>query len=224
MKISMNSRYLWKGYHLAREIMWRASVKLEMLRDTNQWQDDYTRRVYALHRKLGIPRAYADQGLPFYRYPEELVTVTTGVIEGQQCLMTPQTQSQWLAMHEAATNNGIGLQIRWAFRSADQQAKLIRDQLSWGGKLDYLLTWIAAPGYSEHHTGRALDLDCLPSAEKFEDTLAFDWLFKNALKFGFKLSYPLGNDSGFIYEPWHWCYQDTVENTVLHQSCVIKNI
>ena len=98
------------------------------------------------------PGTYADRGLPFYRYPAELVAVSTGVFEGQQCLMTPRTRSQWRAMHTTAANDGVGLQIRWAFRSADQQAKLIRDQLAWGGKLDYLLTWIAAPGYSEHHT------------------------------------------------------------------------
>jgi D-alanyl-D-alanine carboxypeptidase len=224
MKIRMSSRYLRKGYHLAREIMWRASVRFEMFRDSNQRHDDYVRRVYALHRMLGIPRTYADRGLPFYRYPAELVAVSTGVFEGQQCLMTPRTRSQWRAMHTTAANDGVGLQIRWAFRSADQQAKLIRDQLAWGGKLDYLLTWIAAPGYSEHHTGRALDLDSFPPAEKFEDTSAFDWLCNNAWKFGFKLSYPIGNDSGFIYEPWHWCYQDIIENTALHQSCEVRKI
>ncbi|HEX7650108.1 MAG TPA: D-alanyl-D-alanine carboxypeptidase family protein, partial [Noviherbaspirillum sp.] len=26
-------------------------------------------------------------------------------------------------------------------------------------------------------------------------------------RFGFTLSYPRGNTYGFIYEPWHWCYQ-----------------
>ena len=42
---------------------------------------------------------------------------------------------------------------------------------------------IAAPGYSEHHTGRAVDLTtpaCDPLAEEFENTQAFDWLHLNA--------------------------------------------
>ena len=65
----------------------------------------------------------------------------------------------------------------------------------------------AAPGYSEHHTGCAVDIatpGSRPLTEEFEDSQAFRWLTDNAGKFGFSMSYPRNNPAGFIYEPWHW--------------------
>ena len=63
------------------------------------------------------------------------------------------------------------------------------------------------PGYSEHHTGRALDIttsDCEPLTEAFELTEAFTWLVTHASKYQFSLTYPRDNPYGIIYEPWHW--------------------
>ena len=34
----------------------------------------------------------------------------------------------------------------------------------------------------------------------------FAWLSHSAHQFGFSLSYPRDNPLGFIYEPWHWCF------------------
>jgi D-alanyl-D-alanine carboxypeptidase len=64
--------------------------------------------------------------------------------------------------------------------------------------------------YSEHHSGCAVDIgsnDAAVLETDFEDSQAFKWLSNKATKFNFKLSYPRNNDSGIIYEPWHWCYQ-----------------
>ena len=69
------------------------------------------------------------------------------------------------------------------------------------------MTVSAAPGYSEHHTGRAVDIatpGSRPLTEEFEDSAAFHWLNENAADFGFSMSYPRDNRYGFIYEPWHW--------------------
>ena len=69
--------------------------------------------------------------------------------------------------------------------------------------------WVAPPGYSEHHTGLALDIGDLDHPEtdvevSFEETPAFEWLKNNADRFGFELSFPVGNPQGVSYEPWHW--------------------
>ncbi|HEY4990089.1 MAG TPA: D-alanyl-D-alanine carboxypeptidase family protein, partial [Opitutaceae bacterium] len=69
----------------------------------------------------------------------------------------------------------------------------------------------AAPGYSEHHTGRAVDIgvpDEPPLEEGFALTQAFSWLTAHAREFGFALSYACGNPQGIAYEPWHWLYAD----------------
>ena len=118
--------------------------------------------------------------------------------------MTHVTRSQWLAMQAAATAAGIPLRLRAGFRTIGEQANLIREQVRLGRSMNEILTEIAAPGYSEHHKGRALDIDCVPGAKEFDKTPAFDWLCRNAGTFGFELSYPRDNRCGIVFEPWHW--------------------
>ncbi|HIE5651183.1 TPA: M15 family metallopeptidase, partial [Stenotrophomonas maltophilia] len=68
----------------------------------------------------------------------------------------------------------------------------------------------AAPGFSEHHSGHALDIGTpgdAPAEESFERTDAFAWLQAHARGHGFHLSYPRGNPHGIVYEPWHWCWR-----------------
>ena len=74
--------------------------------------------------------------------------------------------------------------------------------------------WVARPGYSEHHTGLAIDLgeEASPAcdvATKFEETRAFQWLQAHAGQFGYEMSYPRGNETGINYEPWHWRFVGT---------------
>ncbi len=69
--------------------------------------------------------------------------------------------------------------------------------------------FLAPPGFSEHHTGNAIDIGTYRIEnlqEEFESTKAFNSLKENAHLFNFYMSYPKYNQYGFIYEPWHWCY------------------
>ena len=79
--------------------------------------------------------------------------------------------------------------------------------LAQGLPLDAILRANAYPGFSEHHTGRAIDIgspDCAHFEEIFETTREFLWLSEHAARFGFQLSYPRDNTAGIVYEPWHW--------------------
>ena len=67
----------------------------------------------------------------------------------------------------------------------------------------------APPGYSEHHTGYAIDIGDadVPATNlspDFENTAAFKWLRENAAYFSFELSFPRDNPQNIMYEPWHW--------------------
>lgn len=67
----------------------------------------------------------------------------------------------------------------------------------------------APPGYSEHHTGYAIDIGDanFPDTNlevSFAETPTFQWLDQNALRYSFELSFPEGNPQGIQYEPWHW--------------------
>jgi zinc D-Ala-D-Ala carboxypeptidase len=123
--------------------------------------------------------------------------------------MTRQTLDAWLTMKAAAQSEGLELNLVSAHRSIEYQCELIRQKLEAGRSIDDILQVNAIPGYSEHHTGRALDLhagDGKPLELEFEQHPAFIWLCDNAIRFNFHLSYPRGNPEGIDYEPWHWCY------------------
>ena len=64
----------------------------------------------------------------------------------------------------------------------------------------------ARPGYSEHQTGLAFDINYADS--RFEGTDQAIWLAENAYKYGFILRYPEGKEhiTGYMYEPWHYRY------------------
>jgi D-alanyl-D-alanine carboxypeptidase len=90
-----------------------------------------------------------------------------------------------------------------------RQVDIIRGKLDNGLAIDTILRSSAPPGYSEHHTGRAIDINtpgCDPLEGVFEETAAFRWLTVHAPRFGFTMSYPRENPWGYIPEPWHWCY------------------
>jgi len=102
------------------------------------------------------------------------------------------------------------LKLVSAFRSVDRQVEIVREKLAEGASIDEILSASAPPGFSEHHTGRAVDITsdgAAPLEIEFEQTPAFRWLSKNAARFGFVLSYPAGNPYGYDYEPWHWCFR-----------------
>jgi len=160
-----------------------------------------------LHTELGIPDDYGSDGSkPTFDEAQELVDVGPNLV-GRMQRLTAQTAASWQEMQSAARDDGITLMIVSGFRSIDYQAGLIRKKLNSGQSLSEILAVNAAPGFSEHHTGRAIDVaspGSRPLTEEFEATEAFAWLLQNGAKFGFSLTYPRENRQGFIYEPWHW--------------------
>ncbi|NOR19906.1 MAG: D-alanyl-D-alanine carboxypeptidase family protein [Xanthomonadales bacterium] len=123
--------------------------------------------------------------------------------------MAPQAARAWSDMQAAAASAGVELQPVSAYRSVDYQAGIIRRKLDAGQSMTQILQVSAAPGYSEHHSGRALDISTPgyePLEEEFENSPAFTWLKQSAADFGFRLSYPRNNPHGVCYEPWHWCW------------------
>ena len=113
-------------------------------------------------------------------------------------------------MRAAAACEGVGLEAISGYRSHAYQLGIFRRKLARGLALEAILEVNAAPGYSEHHSGHALDIGAPgepPAEESFETTPAFAWLRARAADFGFSMSYPRDNPHGIVYEPWHWCWQ-----------------
>ena len=169
----------------------------------------YLQRIQQIHLALGIPDDYAhDTVLCLCEEPQELVPTELDY-HGREQRLTPAASVAWQAMKQAAAEDGVMVFLVSAYRSVDYQAALIRRKLDAGRDIVQILCVNAAPGYSEHHTGRAIDIgtpECPGLEEEFETTPAFAWLQTHAADFGYRLSYPRDNTTGISYEPWHWCF------------------
>jgi D-alanyl-D-alanine carboxypeptidase len=172
------------------------------------------RDVRGILAELGIgEELIRARALPLCMEAEELVVVESSEA-GREYRLTPAAAAAWRRMQEAARAEGVVLQIASAFRSIERQVEIVRGKLARGDSLDTILAVSAPPGYSEHHTGCAVDVTTdgvAPFETEFEKTAAFRWLTANAARFGFILSYPPGNRHGYQYEPWHWCYRAAAE-------------
>lgn len=123
----------------------------------------------------------------------------------------PGAARAWTRMREAARRDDVLLDAISGYRSHDYQWGIFERKLARGLTVEQILTVNAAPGYSEHHGGRALDIgtpDEPPAEESFEHTRAFAWLRAHAGDHGFSMSFPRDNPHGIVYEPWHWYWHD----------------
>lgn len=158
---------------------------------------------------LGVPRDYGrSRHLRVQCEPTQLVSIGDDV-HGRPQWLQPRPADALALMHDAAAEDGVELQIVSAFRSIEYQLEIVRRKLAHGQSINSILQVSAAPGYSEHHTGRCVDFTTpgFPALEEsFEESTAFAWLERYAERFRFTLSYPRGNRHGIAYEPWHWCW------------------
>ena len=167
-----------------------------------------------INRQLGISDTIIDslpgRGFTLQPYPGTLVSIDCS-IHGRQVLVEPDTANAWRKMKHAAMSCGIQLNAESGFRSVEEQVAIISGRLR-NATIDQVLIGVAVPGYSEHHSGCAIDISnnaalIHPIGAAFDATDTFKWLAENGSKFGFKMSYPRDNPYGIMYEPWHWCYQ-----------------
>lgn len=158
---------------------------------------------------LGVPNDYGRaRGLRLQREPMRLVSIGND-IHGREQWLQPRAARALSPMREAALRDGVELQVVSAFRSIEYQLGILERKLARGQTVEEVLRFSAAPGYSEHHSGRCVDFTTpgyTTLEEEFEHSPAFAWLGRNAAGFGFTLSYPRGNRHGIAYEPWHWCW------------------
>ncbi len=172
----------------------------------------YAARIAALHRELGLPADYAARrGLPLQPEADEATLITVGQKpDGTPVRLIPPAAAAWQQMYTTASAAGRELLPISGFRSVARQAAIIREKLAAGHSIPDILSILAAPGFSEHHTGRALDIGSLsdpPLLDSFTRTYEYGWLISHAATYGFHLSYPRNNRHGIVFEPWHWCWR-----------------
>lgn len=148
-------------------------------------------------------------GITHYKYadcPEENL-VTCGEKQVHKDLAKAFVQ-----MQNDALKDGIKLEIISGFRSIEYQKTIFPCKFKGDPTEEEFiarLKYSAPAGFSEHHTGLAIDINSLE--EDFADTKEYEWLLEHAKNYGFEMSFPKNNKQGLGFEPWHWKYTGTKE-------------
>ncbi len=117
-------------------------------------------------------------------------------------------------LKEALLKEGITIELDSAYRSVKAQEDLWNAWMIEKGE-DYVRKYVAVPGYSEHHTGLAIDI-CIKinnkliyeNSDMLKEEEIFSKIHNKLPKYGFILRYPQGKEevTGYSYEPWHLRY------------------
>jgi D-alanyl-D-alanine carboxypeptidase len=151
-----------------------------------------------------------NQVLGHFAYSEAPESELAAISADGRIKLRSSAAAKYKEMVAAAQRDGVSLVAISGFRSVKEQ-----QQLFFGVKAQRNQTpaeraaLSAPPGYSEHHTGYAVDIGdgAVPATNlttNFEKTRAFQWLEANAARYGFEISFPRDNTQGVSYEPWHW--------------------
>ena len=138
-----------------------------------------------------------------YDVATDLVTVEVES-DGWEWKLAKPAADSFKKMKNDAAYEGINLDIGSAFRDYSLQEQLWNDSVNRKGSEAEAARTQAPPGYSQHHTGLAIDFS--PITNDFQNTPQYQWLKNNARRYGFELSFPEGNAQGVDFEPWQWVY------------------
>lgn len=155
--------------------------------------------------RLGLAGSTIEGRRPFAE-ATKLISVGPDAF-GRDAQLAPDAATAWRRMSVAAAADGVQLLIVSAFRSYEYQAMLWERKSRTGQTANEIRRVLGVPGFSQHHTGCAVDVgspECRELTEAFEHTPAFGWLTRHANRFGYTMPYPRGNPFGVAYEPWHW--------------------
>ena len=110
------------------------------------------------------------------------------------------------------------MQVNSAYRSKQEQTDLYAEYTEAYGA-DYAKAYVANPGFSEHHTGLAMDLNVNVDGSIYyvETYEGCQWFRENAKEYGFILRYPDDKVymTGISYESWHYRYVGTPHSQIM---------
>ena len=171
---------------------------------------------YIIQNPLNILALVNKQySLPDDYVPEDLVRPNVPFSFGNQDIeksyMRKEAAQYLEKMFNDAKTAGIELFAVSGYRSYDRQETIFANKASSSG-IEAAAKVVAEPGFSEHQTGLAMDVNCKAYGtdlkESFSQTPEGIWIKNNAHRFGFILRYPKGAEhiTGYSYEPWHIRY------------------
>ena len=160
------------------------------------------------------------------QYDDSRLTYINGVLIANKSYSLPADfapgldstcYNQFCKLSSAAAQEGLNIYLSSGFRSYDYQAQIYNNYCARDGQAA-ADTYSARPGYSEHQTGLAIDVNQID--DSFIGTPEAIWLENHCHEFGFILRYPQGKQdiTGYQYESWHIRYVGTDLATQIHAS------
>ena len=144
----------------------------------------------------------------------ETVHMTNSV--GDDVEVEKKAYDAYLELKAALEEEGVHVDLDSARRTVAAQQKIMDDFTQKYGA-DYAKKTVATPGYSEHHTGLALDLylnidgkDIVMNEDMVQYPEVWEKIHAKLADYGFILRYLEGDEhiTGYGYEPWHIRYLD----------------
>ncbi len=135
-------------------------------------------------------------------------------------LLRKEAGDAYVKMRNAASRDGYSMVVVSGYRTVDYQRNLYNSYLQ-TDSLEEVDRYSARAGFSEHHTGMALDLfGSSPGLNEFENTPEYKWLLENGYKYGFIIRYwtDIEKYTGYKNEPWHIRYVGVDVSTDMHNK------
>ena len=142
---------------------------------------------------------------------DKIELVTTENSLGEEFQVERVTLECFNYLHDELLMEGVDIELDSTYRSVEEQEELWEEWSKEYGE-EYCQKYLAVPGYSEHHTGLAIDIFIIKDGRSIrdnEDLIAdvedFAKIHSLLSKYGFILRYPRGKEdiTGYDYEPWH---------------------
>ena len=135
---------------------------------------------------------------------------------GEEVIIEEKAYQAYLGLKENLEKEGVFIGLDGALRTLKRQEEITEEFLEKYGA-DYAAKIVAKPGYSEHHSGLALDLYLIVDGKNIinnEDLVQYpkvlEKVHQKLAEYGFILRYPKHKEhiTGYAYEPWHIRYID----------------
>lgn len=172
-----------------------------------------------------VPTAFAAQNFNYlilvnknvklpddYESKVELIEVENSF--GRKFQIEKTTYKHFQNLRKEMLAEGIQIELDSVYRSVARQEELVKEFTEKYGE-DYVKKYVAVPGFSEHHTGLAVDICLVVDGKIIDDndemlaqTEIFAAIHKHLADNGFILRYLPGKEkiTGYAYECWHFRY------------------
>ena len=152
-------------------------------------------------------------------WEKNLKTVHMTNSVGDDVEVEAKAYDAYLKLKAELEKEGVTVDLDSARRSVAEQQRIMDDFTKQYGA-DYAAKTVAKPGFSEHHTGLALDLyliidgkDVVENEDMIKYPEIWSKIHAKLADYGFILRYLDGSEhiTGYGYEPWHIRYLDNAD-------------